>query len=254
MVPRLAAARAARLDGGPGRPLSVRRLWRADRPRGPRLRAGDPDAVDPRHLLVRRQPQGLGTRRCCTSWRTCGSATASRRTSGATCGSARATRAGTSSSTPRRRGSSPTTRWTIRTTRATTRWRSSCARPMRTPTSGATTPVRSPRPTAGPTPVQPQRLPRRRARALRAAAGGGRRDVRAHRARVGRPLPRRRGEHRGLHRARLAGRPSRPAGFLRAWLYGETTPPMPGHPDWTADPVVETPPSAKRAPGRMPRR
>jgi aminopeptidase N len=27
--------------------------------------------------------------------------------------------------------------------------------------------------------------------------------------------------------------------FLRAWLYGETTPPMPGHPDWTTDPVVE---------------
>ena len=39
----------------------------------------------------------------------------------------------------------------------------------------------------------------------------GRDDVRAHRARVGRPLPRRRGEHRGLHRARLEGRPSRPA-------------------------------------------
>jgi aminopeptidase N len=30
------------------------------------------------------------------------------------------------------------------------------------------------------------------------------------------------------------------AGFLRNWLYGETTPPMPGHPDWTVDPVVET--------------
>jgi aminopeptidase N len=25
--------------------------------------------------------------------------------------------------------------------------------------------------------------------------------------------------------------------FLRDWLYGETVPPMPGHPDWTADPV-----------------
>jgi aminopeptidase N len=30
------------------------------------------------------------------------------------------------------------------------------------------------------------------------------------------------------------------AGFLRDWLYGETTPAMPGHPDWTVDPVVET--------------
>jgi aminopeptidase N len=26
--------------------------------------------------------------------------------------------------------------------------------------------------------------------------------------------------------------------FLRAWLYGDTVPPMPGHPDWTADPVT----------------
>ena len=23
--------------------------------------------------------------------------------------------------------------------------------------------------------------------------------------------------------------------FLKAWLYGTTTPPMPGHPDWTVD-------------------
>jgi hypothetical protein len=27
-------------------------------------------------------------------------------------------------------------------------------------------------------------------------------------------------------------------GFLRRWLYGNTTPPMPGHPGWTVDPVV----------------
>jgi aminopeptidase N len=37
--------------------------------------------------------------------------------------------------------------------------------------------------------------------------------------------------------SRVSGRNLRP--FLRAWLYGETIPPMPGHPDWTADPVVE---------------
>jgi aminopeptidase N len=27
-------------------------------------------------------------------------------------------------------------------------------------------------------------------------------------------------------------------GFLRDWLYGTTVPPMPGHPDWTSDPVT----------------
>jgi aminopeptidase N len=29
--------------------------------------------------------------------------------------------------------------------------------------------------------------------------------------------------------------------FLTAWLYGTTTPPMPGHPDWTVDPVQTAP-------------
>ena len=28
------------------------------------------------------------------------------------------------------------------------------------------------------------------------------------------------------------------ARFLRNWLYGTKTPPMPGHPDWTVDPVT----------------
>ena len=32
--------------------------------------------------------------------------------------------------------------------------------------------------------------------------------------------------------------------FLRDWLYGETTPPMPGHPDWKTDPVVEAAPAS----------
>jgi hypothetical protein len=36
-------------------------------------------------------------------------------------------------------------------------------------------------------------------------------------------------------------------GFLRDWLYGDTVPPMPGHPDWTADPVVEAAPALKAA-------
>jgi aminopeptidase N len=29
--------------------------------------------------------------------------------------------------------------------------------------------------------------------------------------------------------------------FLNAWLYGTTTPPMPGHPDWKASPAPATP-------------
>jgi aminopeptidase N len=33
-------------------------------------------------------------------------------------------------------------------------------------------------------------------------------------------------------------------GFLRRWVYGTTTPPMPGHPDWTVDPVQEAAPAA----------
>lgn len=43
-------------------------------------------------------------------------------------------------------------------------------------------------------------------------------------------------------------------GFLRNWLYGETTPRMPGHSDWEVDPVVEE--SGLRAPAttRMQRR
>ncbi|MGI3784732.1 MAG: M1 family metallopeptidase [Janthinobacterium lividum] len=39
---------------------------------------------------------------------------------------------------------------------------------------------------------------------------------------------------------RLATKVSKDPGvdpFLREWLYSETTPPMPGHPDWTVDPV-----------------
>jgi aminopeptidase N len=43
-------------------------------------------------------------------------------------------------------------------------------------------------------------------------------------------------------------------GFLRAWLYGTKTPPMPGHPDWKTDPVQDTPTARKLAPARSPRR
>ncbi len=47
------------------------------------------------------------------------------------------------------------------------------------------------------------------------------------------------GEHRRLHRPRDAGQRGQAdvAPFLREWLYAEKTPPMPGHPDWTVNPV-----------------
>jgi aminopeptidase N len=48
--------------------------------------------------------------------------------------------------------------------------------------------------------------------------------------------------------SRVSGQDLR--GFLRAWLYGTTTPAMPGHPDWTAQPVdAASPKTARRAPG-----
>lgn len=35
--------------------------------------------------------------------------------------------------------------------------------------------------------------------------------------------------------------------FLRDWLYGTETPPMPGHPDWTVNPVEAQAASAARS-------
>ena len=43
--------------------------------------------------------------------------------------------------------------------------------------------------------------------------------------------------------SRVAGRDL--SGFLRAWLYGATTPPMPGHPDWTVLPVEAPAPAVQ---------
>jgi hypothetical protein len=39
-------------------------------------------------------------------------------------------------------------------------------------------------------------------------------------------------------------------GFLRDWLYGTKTPPMPGHPDWKVDPVAENQPQLLSVLGR----
>jgi aminopeptidase N len=38
-------------------------------------------------------------------------------------------------------------------------------------------------------------------------------------------------------------------GFLRDWLYGTKTPPMPGHPDWTVAPVSSAPSASAQVPG-----
>jgi aminopeptidase N len=45
--------------------------------------------------------------------------------------------------------------------------------------------------------------------------------------------------------SRVSGQDLRP--FLATWLYGATTPPMPGHPDWTVDPVAAPSAAAVRA-------
>jgi hypothetical protein len=53
------------------------------------------------------------------------------------------------------------------------------------------------------------------------------------------------------NRRRVAGQVSgrNLTGFLRNWLYGTKTPPMPGHPDRTVDPVVEDQPALLSASG-----
>lgn len=40
------------------------------------------------------------------------------------------------------------------------------------------------------------------------------------------------------------------SGFLDDWLYGRSTPPMPGHPDWTVTPATDAPAAGARAAGR----
>jgi hypothetical protein len=43
----------------------------------------------------------------------------------------------------------------------------------------------------------------------------------------------------------------RDAAFLNAWVYGTTTPPMPGHPDWTVDPAATTAARTLAAPAAL---
>jgi aminopeptidase N len=51
--------------------------------------------------------------------------------------------------------------------------------------------------------------------------------------------------------AQVSGRPD-VVPFLRDWLYGTKTPPMPGHPDWTVKPAQTL--RAFAAPARTPRK
>jgi aminopeptidase N len=51
--------------------------------------------------------------------------------------------------------------------------------------------------------------------------------------------------------SKVARRDLRP--FLKDWVYGTETPPMPGHPDWTVNPVEEGAPALRAAPGRSAR-
>jgi aminopeptidase N len=53
--------------------------------------------------------------------------------------------------------------------------------------------------------------------------------------------------------AQVSGRPD-VVPFLRDWLYGTKTPPMPGHPDWKVNPVGGFAPKALSAPGSRPRK
>ena len=53
--------------------------------------------------------------------------------------------------------------------------------------------------------------------------------------------------------AQVSGRPD-VVPFLRDWVYGTKTPPMPGHPDWKVDPVTAAAPLARTIAPRARRR
>jgi hypothetical protein len=97
--------------------------------------------------------------------------------------------------------------------------------------------LRSGRLAAGGQPVQQQRLRRRRAGAVRAAGADRDRRVQPAGAGLGDEVRR---QHAGTPdfialASKVSGHDQ--TAFLTDWLFGTTTPPMPGHPDWTVDPV-----------------
>ena len=85
--------------------------------------------------------------------------------------------------------------------------------------------------------VREQRLRRRGAGALRAAPGDRRPRVPQAAAGMGRSLRRQVGDHGRVRRARLQGRPPRPAGVHGAMALQHHDAADAGHPDWTSDPV-----------------
>ena len=173
------------------------------------------------------------------------------RTSGATCGSTRATPAGTSSSTPRRRASSRGHRAATRTPglrdargadegrlrarrRVARRVRAGRApeqrRRRRLYSYNATTAARS----------SSTRCARRSATG-RSSGSSGRRSTASE------------GESASTDdfialAAQVSGRDV--TAFLRDWLYGTKTPPMPGHPDWTVNPLGLAQTSVAATPSR----
>ena len=92
--------------------------------------------------------------------------------------------------------------------------------------------------------VQPECLRRRRGCPVRTAPGDRRARFRAAREGLGTALRGRVRRDGGLHRfaSKVARRNLGP--FLRDWLYGTETPPMPGHPDWEVLPVEAGAPAA----------
>ena len=195
-----------------------------------------------RSCSCRRSRRRSTSRSWSTSWRTSGSATASRRSAGRTCGSTRATPTTTSRCTPTSSSGPTRSRTGVTRTGAANQLRAQYG-PVAKPTGNDIFTLFSDNVYSGGS-----------LDAVRAAAGRRRGHVQRDRAHAG--STRYKDEsvsteqfiahvnqvsHRNLTR------------FLRDWLYGDTVPPMPGHPDWTADPVTAAASRARARPRCRPR-
>ena len=228
----------------------------ARHPRRPRLRARDADDLAARHLLVRRTSRSAtATRRCCTSCRTCGSATASRPTSWSDIwlneghaswyefvySEEKGFLADDTVDYPDPEGYDTVDELMHAVYRHSDQWRHD---------SG---PVAHPIDSDHLFDLQVYHGGALVLYALRQVVGA-RTFERIEREWVARYRDRVATTDDFIALAsQVSHRDLR--GFLRAWVYGTKTPPMPGHPDWKADPVTTTPPTARTlAPSRRPRR